>query len=205
MIEISGSRAEAVEVSLSHALARRKRERERRGPAGRRRRWRLHLPRRRRQLPKRRRSGRGGGIGIVGILIILGLMLFFGVDPTRASCKAAAPAATRCELPRYPAAAVAPRHHQFPGARHARAADRASQDLQRGRPQAVRRRWCSPTPRTSGSDIFRAVRRAIQRPEARAVFRRRALGLRLSAWRRWGRSTVPTTRRSISTSASTRS
>lgn len=27
-------------------------------------------------------SGRGGGIGIVGILIILGLMLFFGVDPS---------------------------------------------------------------------------------------------------------------------------
>jgi predicted metalloprotease len=26
-------------------------------------------------------SGRGGGIGIIGILIILGLMLFFGVDP----------------------------------------------------------------------------------------------------------------------------
>jgi uncharacterized protein len=27
-------------------------------------------------------SGRGGGIGIVGILIILGLMFFFGVDPS---------------------------------------------------------------------------------------------------------------------------
>ncbi len=27
-------------------------------------------------------SGRGGGIGIVGILIILGLMWFFGIDPT---------------------------------------------------------------------------------------------------------------------------
>jgi len=27
-------------------------------------------------------SGRGGGIGIVGILIILGLILFFGVDPS---------------------------------------------------------------------------------------------------------------------------
>ncbi len=27
-------------------------------------------------------SGRGGGLGIVGILIILGLMLFFGVDPS---------------------------------------------------------------------------------------------------------------------------
>jgi predicted metalloprotease len=27
-------------------------------------------------------SGRGGGIGIIGILIILGLMLFFGVDPS---------------------------------------------------------------------------------------------------------------------------
>ena len=27
-------------------------------------------------------SGRGGGIGILGILIILGLMLFFGVDPS---------------------------------------------------------------------------------------------------------------------------
>ena len=26
-------------------------------------------------------DGRGGGIGIVGILIILGLMLFFGIDP----------------------------------------------------------------------------------------------------------------------------
>ena len=26
-------------------------------------------------------GGRGGGIGIVGFLIILGLMLFFGVDP----------------------------------------------------------------------------------------------------------------------------
>jgi predicted metalloprotease len=27
-------------------------------------------------------SGRGGGIGILGILIILGLMLFFGIDPS---------------------------------------------------------------------------------------------------------------------------
>ena len=27
-------------------------------------------------------SGRGGGIGIVGILIILALMWFFGIDPT---------------------------------------------------------------------------------------------------------------------------
>ncbi len=27
-------------------------------------------------------SGRGGGIGIIGILIILGLMWFFGIDPT---------------------------------------------------------------------------------------------------------------------------
>jgi uncharacterized protein len=27
-------------------------------------------------------SGRGGGIGIVGLLIILGLMLFFGIDPS---------------------------------------------------------------------------------------------------------------------------
>jgi len=27
-------------------------------------------------------GGRGGGIGIVGILIILGLMLFFGIDPS---------------------------------------------------------------------------------------------------------------------------
>jgi predicted metalloprotease len=27
-------------------------------------------------------SGRGGGIGIIGILIILGLMLFFGIDPS---------------------------------------------------------------------------------------------------------------------------
>ena len=27
-------------------------------------------------------AGRGGGIGIIGILIILGLMLFFGIDPS---------------------------------------------------------------------------------------------------------------------------
>src|ERR1700746_3594187 len=27
-------------------------------------------------------GGRGGGIGIIGILIILGLMLFFGIDPS---------------------------------------------------------------------------------------------------------------------------
>ena len=27
-------------------------------------------------------SGRGGGIGILGILIILGLMFFFGIDPS---------------------------------------------------------------------------------------------------------------------------
>ena len=26
-------------------------------------------------------GGRGGGIGIVGLLVILGLMFFFGVDP----------------------------------------------------------------------------------------------------------------------------
>ena len=51
-----------------NALARSTRERERRGPARRGRRLRLPLPWGRRSLPERRSGGRGGGIGIIGLL-----------------------------------------------------------------------------------------------------------------------------------------
>ena len=111
----------------------------------------------------------------------------------------------RSELPRYPAAAVAARHHQFPDARAAAGtADRASQDHQRGRSQALR---VGGSRRHRGclAGHLRALWRALQRSQAGAVHRRRALGLRLRGWRRWGRSTARTTRRSISTSTSTRS
>ena len=75
-------------------------------------------------------SGRGGGIGILGILIILGLMFFFGVDPS-VILQGGPPGGDQGELPRYPAAAVASRHHQFPDPRPAtRSADRASADQQ---------------------------------------------------------------------------
>ena len=63
-------------------------------------------------------GARGGGIGIVGLLILLGLMFFFGVDP-RVIMQGGGPGGDESELPRHQAAAIAPRHHRFSGSQAA--------------------------------------------------------------------------------------
>ena len=149
-------------------------------------------------------SGRGGGIGILGILIILGLMFFFGVDPSVILQGGPPSGGSDPNFPDIQLPQSRPDTTNFPAPGDAGTADRASQDLQRGRSQAIR----VGGPRRDRRCLeghLRALWRALQRSQAGAVHRRRTLGLRLWARRRWGRSTAPTTRRSISTSASTRS
>ena len=148
-------------------------------------------------------SGRGGGIGILGILIILGLMFFFGVDPSVILQGGPPSGGSDPNFPGYSSAAIASRHHWSSGAGEVRHADRASADLASRRSQAIRlgraRRHRGCVERH-----LHALRRRYERPQVRAVHRRHALACGMG-WRRWGRSIAPTTRRSISTSDSTRS
>ena len=144
----------------------------------------------------------GGGIGIIGILIILGLMWFFGVDPT-VLMQGGGPGGDQGNFPdiHLPQSQPGPGHLRRSRARHAGAAARASQDHQRRRPQAVRRRGA----RRHRGRLARhlpPVRREIQRPEARAVFRRGSLGLRHRHGSDGAVLLSRTTRKFTSTSAS---
>ena len=66
------------------------------------------------------RAAAAAASALSGFLIILGLMLFFGVDPS-VIMQGGGPGGDASDLPRYPPAAVAPRHDQFPRSRGSRA------------------------------------------------------------------------------------
>ena len=59
-------------------------------------------------------GARGGGIGIIGILIILGLMFFFGVDP-RVIMQGGPPGSDGQGFPDIRLPQSSSRDHQFPG------------------------------------------------------------------------------------------
>ena len=96
--------------------------------------------------------GRGGGIGIVGILIILGLMWFFGIDPT-VSCKGAA--ARDGDEGNFPDIHL-PQSHRGPDTTNVPAPHYARSRRSSTRRPTARTSssssspWSWPTPRTSG-------------------------------------------------------
>ena len=89
------------------------------------------------------------------------------------------PAWRRCSgLPRHPAAAIAPRDDQLSGSQAAAGSGHpAPAKRERGRPQAIRRRGARRD-RGCLAQSVRPLRRALLRSDARAVLRRRSLGLR---------------------------
>ena len=97
---------------------------------------------------------RGGGIGVVGLLILLAIGWFLGIDPS------------------FLLAGQLDRRALSGGAAGGSAA---------GRRPAARSssRSCSPTPRTPGTQLFDQMTAELPRADARAVLRRGPVGLRL--------------------------
>ena len=103
-------------------------------------------------------GARGGGIGILGILIILGLMFFFGVDP-RVIMQGGGPGGDEQNFPDIRLPQSRPDTTNFPVPRQPQGPDHpASSQRKRGRPQAVRRVVLAET-----EDVWRNLLPAIRR------------------------------------------
>ncbi len=122
-------------------------------------------------------GGGGGGIGILGILILLGLMFFFGLDP-RIIMQGGGPGGDEATFPdiRLPQERPDATNFPVPGQQRPpveRPQTTSEDDLKKLRVRRPRRyRGCL-------ARSLRALRCGLQGSEARAVLRRRALGVRL--------------------------
>ena len=148
-------------------------------------------------------GGRGGGIGIVGLLIILGLMLFFGVDPS-VIMQGGGPGGDATTFPdiRLPQSRPDATNFPVPGQRGApveRPQTTSEDDLKRFVSVVL-----ADTEGMSGATSSAAMANAIAIPRwccsPAACARLAAWG-----WRRWAPSTARATRRFTSTSIFMRS
>ena len=129
-------------------------------------------------------GARGGGIGIVGLLILLGLMFFFGVDP-RVIMQGGGPGGTSRTSPTSGCRnrAQTPPVFRFPGSR--RVLISSTRAAQARTISSSSSRWCWPKPRTSGATCFRNTERdtAIR---SSCCFPAACVRPAASAWRRSG-------------------
>ena len=124
----------------------------------------------------------GGGFGILGILIIFGLMFFFGVDPSVIlQGPGVTPGGGEITFPDIHLPQSRPDATNFPIPGQHGSAGRASADHERGRSQALRFGRARPTPKTYGATSSHDMANATAIPRsccsAAACGRPAALGM----------------------------